>query len=53
MNDRPPRRCAWVAAAPEHYVAYHDREWGFPVADARVAASIAPLRSGIANIAFR
>ena len=35
MNDRPPRRCAWVATAPEHYVAYHDREWGFPVADDR------------------
>lgn len=35
MNDRPPRRCAWVATAPEDYVAYHDREWGFPVADDR------------------
>ena len=25
-------RCAWSAATPE-YVAYHDTEWGFPVAD--------------------
>lgn len=27
-------RCAWVAGAPE-FVDYHDREWGFPVADDR------------------
>jgi DNA-3-methyladenine glycosylase I len=27
-------RCRWCAAAPE-YVAYHDHEWGFPVADDR------------------
>lgn len=25
-------RCRWCAAAPE-FEAYHDREWGFPVAD--------------------
>lgn len=25
-------RCAWCAAT-EEYVEYHDREWGFPVAD--------------------
>ncbi|WP_018700537.1 DNA-3-methyladenine glycosylase I [Amorphus coralli] len=25
-------RCAWCAAAPE-FLDYHDREWGFPVAD--------------------
>ena len=25
-------RCAWACSAPE-YVAYHDTEWGFPVAD--------------------
>jgi DNA-3-methyladenine glycosylase I len=45
-NSRPPRmtqshtvpgsdgrpRCRWCAAAPE-FEAYHDREWGFPVAD--------------------
>jgi DNA-3-methyladenine glycosylase I len=27
-------RCRWCAAAPE-FVAYHDAEWGFPVADDR------------------
>ncbi len=25
-------RCQWCGAAPE-FLAYHDREWGFPVAD--------------------
>ncbi len=27
-------RCHWCAATPE-YIAYHDTEWGFPVADDR------------------
>lgn len=27
-------RCGWCAAAPE-FLAYHDTEWGFPVADDR------------------
>jgi DNA-3-methyladenine glycosylase I len=27
-------RCRWCAAAPEFF-AYHDTEWGFPVADAQ------------------
>jgi DNA-3-methyladenine glycosylase I len=27
-------RCAWGARTPD-YLAYHDREWGFPVADDR------------------
>lgn len=27
-------RCFWCAGAPD-YVAYHDREWGFPVSDDR------------------
>lgn len=27
-------RCAWCAATPT-YMAYHDHEWGFPVADDR------------------
>src|SRR6185295_6936837 len=25
-------RCSWSSAAPE-FLAYHDSEWGFPVAD--------------------
>jgi DNA-3-methyladenine glycosylase I len=38
MTDRLVRgedgiaRCSWAAAAPD-YRDYHDREWGFPVAD--------------------
>ncbi|MDT3687447.1 MAG: DNA-3-methyladenine glycosylase I [Pseudorhodoplanes sp.] len=31
-DGRP--RCRWCAAAPE-FLAYHDTEWGFPVADDR------------------
>jgi DNA-3-methyladenine glycosylase I len=31
---RAPRRCAWCGDDPL-YVGYHDREWGFPVADDR------------------
>jgi DNA-3-methyladenine glycosylase I len=31
-DGRP--RCRWSAAAPE-FVAYHDKEWGFPVRDDR------------------
>ncbi|BBK36905.1 DNA-3-methyladenine glycosylase I [Allostella sp. ATCC 35155] len=31
-DGRP--RCPWCAASPE-YLAYHDSEWGFPVADDR------------------
>ena len=32
LGDDGVRRCAWGDSAPE-YRAYHDREWGFPVAD--------------------
>ncbi|ATY31357.1 DNA-3-methyladenine glycosylase I [Sphingomonas psychrotolerans] len=31
-DGRP--RCRWSAAAPE-FIAYHDKEWGFPVGDDR------------------
>jgi DNA-3-methyladenine glycosylase I len=31
-GDDGVRRCSWATSAPE-YRAYHDREWGFPVAD--------------------
>src|SRR5262245_34799543 len=33
LADGKPR-CRWCAAAPE-FLAYHDGEWGFPVADDR------------------
>ena len=32
MGDDGKARCRWCAATPE-YLAYHDTEWGFPVAD--------------------
>ncbi|MDE3131763.1 MAG: DNA-3-methyladenine glycosylase I [Acidobacteriota bacterium] len=34
IGDDGRTRCAWAASAPE-YRAYHDDEWGFPVADDR------------------
>ena len=32
VGDDGVTRCAWATSAPE-YRAYHDTEWGFPVAD--------------------
>jgi DNA-3-methyladenine glycosylase I len=29
-----PKRCFWVRNASDDYLAYHDHEWGYPVADA-------------------
>ncbi len=34
IGDDGLARCCWCAAAPE-FPAYHDSEWGFPVADER------------------
>jgi len=34
VDARGTARCWWCAGLPE-YVAYHDREWGFPVVDDR------------------
>jgi DNA-3-methyladenine glycosylase I len=34
LAERPPRRCPWCGDDPL-YIAYHDHEWGFPVADDR------------------
>ena len=31
----PERRCSWVPDGDRLYADYHDREWGFPVADDR------------------
>src|SRR5262245_7273302 len=31
-GDDGKKRCWWGASAPD-YLLYHDREWGFPVAD--------------------
>lgn len=35
LADAGAPRCFWVASAPADYLAYHDNEWGFPVADDR------------------
>lgn len=35
MPATDPVRCFWVADGPPLYHDYHDREWGFPVADGR------------------
>ena len=46
-DGRP--RCRWSGAAPE-YIDYHDREWGFPVADDRrlfEKISLEALQSGL------
>jgi DNA-3-methyladenine glycosylase I len=34
LSDNAIRRCHWVGEDPI-YIAYHDREWGFPVDDDR------------------
>jgi DNA-3-methyladenine glycosylase I len=31
LSDDGVRRCAWACSTPDYY-AYHDTEWGFPVA---------------------
>jgi DNA-3-methyladenine glycosylase I len=33
--DAAAPRCFWVDSAPADYLAYHDTEWGYPVADDR------------------
>ncbi|MDX2185010.1 MAG: DNA-3-methyladenine glycosylase I [Gemmatimonadaceae bacterium] len=35
MPPTTPARCFWVVDGPPLYHDYHDREWGFPVADDR------------------
>ena len=35
MPAVPGRRCTWVPDGDRLYADYHDREWGFPVADDR------------------
>lgn len=35
VGDDGRKRCGWCTSAPD-YVAYHDREWGRPVADDRL-----------------
>ncbi|HYN56261.1 MAG TPA: DNA-3-methyladenine glycosylase I [Motilibacterales bacterium] len=35
LLDASAPRCFWVDSAPAEYLAYHDTEWGYPVADER------------------
>lgn len=50
-EDGKPR-CAWCAAAPEFF-AYHDREWGFPVADDRRLFEKLSLESFQSGLSWR
>ncbi len=45
-------RCAWCAATPE-YRDYHDREWGFPVADDRRLFEKLSLESFQSGLSWR
>lgn len=49
-DGRP--RCAWCAATPD-YVAYHDAEWGVPVADDRVLFEKLTLEGFQAGLSWR
>lgn len=45
-------RCRWCAAAPE-FLAYHDTEWGFPVADDRRLFEKLSLESFQSGLSWR
>lgn len=45
-------RCSWCTATPE-YVAYHDSEWGFPVADDRALFEKLSLESFQSGLSWR
>ncbi len=49
-DGRP--RCAWCAAT-DQYLVYHDREWGFPVADDRRLFEKLCLESFQAGLSWR
>jgi len=49
-DGRP--RCRWCAATPD-YLAYHDREWGFPVADDRRLFEKLALESFQSGLSWR
>ncbi len=46
------RRCNWSAAAPE-FLAYHDKEWGFPVAEDRRLFEKISLEAFQAGLSWR
>ena len=47
-----PTRCRWCLGTPE-YVAYHDAEWGFPVADDRRLFEKLSLESFQSGLSWR
>lgn len=49
-DGRP--RCRWCAASPD-YIDYHDREWGFPVADDRRLFEKLSLESFQSGLSWR
>lgn len=52
VGDDGLARCAWCAATPA-YRAYHDTEWGVPVADERVLFESLVLESFVAGLSWR
>ena len=48
-DGRP--RCGWCAATPE-YLAYHDKEWGFPVDDDRRLFEMLTLEGAQAGLSW-
>lgn len=50
VDDRP--RCGWVDLSKPDYVAYHDREWGVPVIDDRLAFEFLTLESAQAGLSW-
>ena len=45
-------RCAWVPAADELYVAYHDEEWGVPERDDRALYELLTLEGAQAGLSW-
>lgn len=47
-----PKRCAWCLSGNEAYIAYHDDEWGVPVADDRTQFEFLVLESAQAGLSW-
>jgi DNA-3-methyladenine glycosylase I len=50
--SRPVQRCPWSLAGNEHYVAYHDEEWGVPVRDDRIQFEFLILEGAQAGLSW-
>jgi DNA-3-methyladenine glycosylase I len=49
---REPVRCQWSMGGSEHYLAYHDEEWGVPVRDDRKQFEFLTLESAQAGLSW-